>query len=152
MPFLKCLIFWDISIRHFVYTAFLLCQTILYLHVFVNKQRLFMLIIHNFYPHIFHLTQSFLPCNWCYRATGAFGTYCVLTLSNYAFLKTTFKKIVLKKIVLTIWQNIIHIIFSSKNKQTNKNKNGHKVTHYDFTLWAANFIGLYQSFAKFHWK
>ena len=52
---------WSISFAH---TAFLPCQTImLYLHVFLNKQRVLMFINYNSHQNIFQMTLIFSPCS-----------------------------------------------------------------------------------------
>ena len=54
--------------------CFLFCQTkMLYLNVFLNKQRVLMFIDHNPYQNIFQITSKFLAYSWWYRAVDAFG-------------------------------------------------------------------------------
>ena len=127
-------VFWDI--RHFAHIAFLLCQTImLYLCVFMNNQRMFMLINHNPYENIFHLTLKVLPCNWCYRAVGAFCTYCVFTLSNYFFPKNPLTEIFLKN-------HFYHRIEHDSLVPMQKIQNGQKCHITAFLLCWADFVNL----------
>ena len=108
----------------------------LYLHVFLNKQRLLMFINYNLYQNIFQMTLKVLPCSWFYHAVNASCWYCVFTLTifpenllfkdifenrAYYLIEHTFKYLFMPKMSqMSLRFYIVGQVYTVENKRNNQ--------------------------------
>ena len=118
--------------RLFTHTAFLLCQTkMLYLHAFLNKQRVIRFIDYNLYQNIFQMTLIFFTVTFLkifddiVLSIHIAHTACLLCQTVFFFKNPIFRN------------RFYHLIeHASRYLFMQKTENGQNVAYCVFTLWA----------------